>query len=102
MDNIAKQTFYIDVIDDRVKLSPNSVWQSDTYKERTSALKAGRRLAQQLGRSDISTLIDKGWYLNPSWNKSSVGVKHHLHVYLIKLTIYTDKTYSRLVEEVIK
>lgn len=97
-----KQIFYIDVIDDRVKLSPNSVWQSDTYKEKTLALRAGRRLVQELRRSDISTLTNKGWYLNPSWNKSCVGVKHHLHVYLIKLTIYSDKTHSRLVEEVIK
>lgn len=95
-----KQIFYVKVWDDRMAPSSHLIWQSETYNDKAKATKTGRRLAQEFRRSDISSLT-KGWYINPSWNKSGAGVKHHLHVELVTATFYNDKTHSA-VEETIK
>lgn len=99
---IIKMQYYVEVTDDRVDLDPPYVWQSETYEDRTQALKAGRRLAQEFGSSNISTLLTKGDYLNPNWIKSAKGVKHSLHVDLMIMKYKTEEEYDIEIEENIK
>ena len=99
---IIKVLFYIEVTDERVDLDPPYVWQSETYETKEEALKAGRRLAQALGRSDISTLLNSGDYLNPYWEKSAKGVKKFLHVDVMVMEFYDENDYDIGIEENIK
>lgn len=99
---IIKVSFYVEVTDERVDLDPPYVWQSEVYETKEEALKAGRRLAQALGRSDISTLLNSGDYLNPNWEKSAKGVKKFLHVDVMTMEFYDETDYDIAVEENIK
>jgi hypothetical protein len=97
-----KTVYYVEVTDDRVSLDPPCVWQSEIYEDRTTALKAGRRLAQEFGSSNISTLLTKGDYLNPNWIKSAKGVKRSLHVDLMIVKYKTKENYDIEIEKNIK
>lgn len=97
---IIKTRYYVEVTDER--LNPPYIWESEVYEDRTQALKAGRRLAQEFGRSQIQMLLTKGTYLNPLWVKSCKGVKRYLHVNLIKMEYYSENSYNISIEENIK
>ena len=99
---IIKTRYYVEVTDERVELDPPYVWQSEIYEDRTQALKAGRRLAQEFGSSKIQTLLTKGDYLNPLWAKSCKGVKRYLHVDLMKMEYYSEDGYDISIEENIR
>ena len=89
-DQIIEVLFYIEVTDERVDLDPPYVWQSEVYETKEEAVKAGRRLAQALGRSDISILLNSGDYLNPNWEKSAKGVKKSLHVDIMSMNYFNS------------
>ena len=96
------QQYYVEVTDERVDLDPPYVWQSEVYDDRTTALKAARRIAAGFGRSDIKPLTTTGDYLNPNWEISAKGVKSALHVDLMKMEWYNKDSYDIKIEESVK
>ena len=83
--------YYVEVTDERVDLDPPYIWQSELYYNKEDAVKAARKIAQGFGRSDISTLLNSGNYLNPNWEKSAKGVKKFLHVDVIQMKYYDNE-----------
>ena len=99
---IIKETYYVEVTDDRVDLDPPYVWQSEEFEDREEARKFARKVAAAFGRSDISMLKPHEDYLNPDWEISAKGVKKHLHVDLMVMLWYDEDSYDIDIEETIK
>ena len=94
MNKIIKQTYYVEVTDDRVDLDPPYIWQSEVLDTEKAAVVLGRNIAAGFSRSDIRPLVQSGDYLNPQWIKSVQGAKHHLHVYVMVMEWYSEDGYD--------
>lgn len=86
--------YFVEATDER-RPDLHDIWQSETYEDRAVALKAGRRLAQALYRSDLKIMQNTG-FLNPNWPVSGKGVKHFLHVYLMRKGFASSEIDSQL------
>lgn len=99
---IIKETYYIEVTDDRVDLDPPYVWQSEEFDNKTDALKFARKVAASFNRSSLEYLVPHHDYLNPDWEKSARGIKQHLHVDLMVMLWYDENSYDIDIEDSIK
>ena len=99
---VTKETYYVEVTDDRVDLDPPYVWQSEEFEDKEEARKLARKIAAAFNRSDVSMLKPNEDYLNPDWEVSAKGVKKHLHVDVMLMEWYDTGGYDIFIEDCIK
>ena len=100
--DIIKETFYVEVTDDRVDLDPPYVWQSQWFDNESEAAKLARKVAGSFGRSDLSLILSDGDFLNPDWEVSAKGVKKHLHVRIMVAQWISEEEYEIFYKTTIK